>query len=125
MSGTKFPIRIDPVWRPLLLLGGATQGSSYLEIERDALIVRFGWLYQDTLQLSNIEGAEEGEWPIWMGIGWRVGFTDRLGLTGSYEGIVNVHFNEPIHVWRIASFKTMAVSLEDPTTFVAAISGLT
>jgi hypothetical protein len=124
MAGTRFPIRLDPVWRPLLLVGGATQGNSYLEIERDALIVHFGWLYGDTIPIENVESVEEGDWPIWMGVGWRVGFGSRFGLTGSFEGVVDVNFKEPVRVWRIATYKTMSVSLEDPKTFVAALSGL-
>lgn len=123
-AGTRFPIRMDPVWRPLLLVGGAMQGNSYLEINGDHLVVRFGWLYQDSIQLEDIESVEEGDWPIWMGVGWRIGFGQRFGLIGSYDGIVNIEFKEPLRVWQLMRCKRMSVSLEDPTTFVAALGGL-
>ena len=82
MSGTRFPMKIDPWWRALLLVGGATQSNSYLEIENEALIVRFGMLYQETLQIQDIESIEETDWPIWMGVGWRIGFGERFGRPG-------------------------------------------
>jgi len=122
MSGTRFPIKLDPWWRALLLVGGATQNNSYLEIDRDALIVRFGMLYQDTLSLDDVQSVEEAEWPIWMGIGWRIGFGQRFGLIGSYDGIVDVQFKEPLTVWRFAKFTRMSVSLEDPVAFVGALN---
>ena len=121
MSGTRFPMKLDPWWRALLLVGGATQSNSYLEIERDALIVRFGLLYEGTLRLEDIESVEEADWPIWMGIGWRIGFGERFGLIGSYDGVVEIRFREPLRVWRFASFKRLAVSLEDPVAFVGAL----
>ena len=122
MSGTRFPIKLDPWWRALLLVGGATQNNSYLEIERDALIVRFGMLYQDTLSLDDVESVEEADWPIWMGIGWRIGFAQRFGLIGSYDGIVDIQLKGPQRVWRLASFTRMSVSLEDPVAFVGALN---
>ncbi len=121
MSGTRFPMRLDPWWRPLLLAGGATTSNSYLEIDHEALIVRFGMLYQDTLQIQDIESVEETEWPIWMGVGWRLGFGQRFGLIGSFDGVVEMKLREPLRVWRFASFTRLAVSLEDPVAFVGAL----
>lgn len=60
-----------------------------------------------------------------MGVGWRIGFGDRFGLIGSYEGVVNIELKEPLRVWWIANYTKMAISLEDPKTFAAAMSGLT
>ncbi len=122
MSGTRFPMKLDPWWRALLLVGGATQSNSYLEIERDALIVRFGMLYQDTISLEDIESVGEADWPIWMGIGWRIGFGERFGLIGSYDGVVEMRLREASRVWRFVSFTRLAVSLEDPVAFVGALN---
>ena len=122
MSGTRFPMKIDPWWRALLLVGGATQSNSYLEIENEALTVRFGMLYQETLQIQDIESIEETDWPIWQGIGWRIGFGERFGLIGSYDGVVELRFREPLKVWRFVNFSRLAVSLEDPVAFVGALN---
>ena len=122
MSGTRFPMRLDPWWRPLLLAGGATQGNSYLEIEHEALTVRFGMLYQETLRLADIESVGEADWPVWMGIGWRIGFGERFGLIGSYDGVVEMRLREPLRVWRFANCTRLAVSLEDPVAFAGALN---
>ena len=122
MSGTRFPMKLDPWWRALLLVGGATQNNSYLEIEHEALIVRFGMLYQDTLQIQDIESVGEADWPLWMGVGWRIGFGERFGLIGSYDGVVELRLREPLKVWRFANFTRLAVSLEDPVAFVGALN---
>ena len=79
-------------------------------------------LYQDTLRLADIESVEEVDWPLWMGIGWRIGFGERFGLIGSYDGVVEMRLREPLRVWRFASFTRLAVSLEDPVAFVGALS---
>ena len=122
MSGTRFPMKLDPWWRALLLVGGATQGNSYLEIERAAVTARVGMLYQDTIRLEDIESVEEGDWPLWMGGGWRIGFGQRLGLIGSYDGVVELRLRQASRVWRFASFTRLAVSLEDPVAFVGALN---
>ncbi len=122
MSGTRFPMKLDPWWRALLLLGGATQSNSYLEIDNEALTVRFGMLYEGTLQIQDIESVEEADWPFWMGVGWRIGFGERFGLIGSYDGVVEMRLREPLKVWRFANFTRLAVSLEDPVAFVGALS---
>ena len=122
MSGTRFPMKLDPWWRALLLVGGATQSNSYLEIERDAVTAHFGMLYQDTIRFEDIESVEAVDWPIWMGIGWRIGFGERFGLIGSYDGVVELRLREAARVWRFVSFKRIAVSLEDPVAFIGALS---
>ncbi len=122
MSGTRFPMKLDPWWRALLLVGGATQSNSYLEIDGDTLTAHFGMLYQDTIRLADIESVEEADWPLWMGIGWRIGFGQRFGLIGSYDGVVEMRLREASRVWRFVSFKRLAVSLEDPVAFVGALS---
>jgi len=38
----RFQIRIDPVWRPLLLAGGATRENSYAELTDAGVRFRFG-----------------------------------------------------------------------------------
>ena len=124
MSGTRFAMRLDPVWRPVLLLLGARQSNSYLEVNGDALAVHFGFLYQNTLRLEDIESVQDSDWTWWRGIGWRIGFGDRFGLIGSYDGIVDIRLKENLRVWGFANHRCITVSLEDPKTFVAALSGL-
>ena len=52
MGLTRFPIRISPLWRPVLLLFGATEGRSFAEIEDGELHVRFGFLFDHRFPLA-------------------------------------------------------------------------
>ena len=83
MSETRFPMQLDPWWRPLLLVGGATPDNSYLELSDDELSLHFGLLFNRTIPREQIESAAEADWPLWMGVGWRAGFGGRYGLIGS------------------------------------------
>lgn len=122
MAGTRFQMRIDPWWQPLLLVGGGTQDGSYLELSDDALTVRFGWLFQRTIPRSDIEEAVPSRWPVWMGVGWRTDLRGLFGLIGSYRGVVELRLRAPIRVWGMLTCRRLAVSLEEPEQFVAALA---
>ena len=66
---TRFPIRRSPWWATLLLLFGATPGPSYVELAGDRLVARFGWLFNYSFPLADIEGAEMRSWPLVYRIG--------------------------------------------------------
>ena len=96
MSETRFPMQLDPWWRPLLLVGGATPDNSYPELTDDGRSLHFGLLFNRTILREQIESVAEADWPLWMGVGWRAGFGGRYGLIGSYQGIVELTLREPI-----------------------------
>lgn len=122
MSATRFQIRLNPWWRPLLLIGGATSDTSYLELNDDTLSVRFGWLFGHAIARSDIEDAAQSNWPAWYGIGWRTTFRGRFGLIGSLGGVVEIRLRRPIRVWRLPTCRRLAVSLEEPERFLEALS---
>jgi hypothetical protein len=113
---------MDPWWRALLLMGGATPQNSYVELDNGQITLSFGFFFRRTLARSDVERAEEAKWPVWMGVGWRTNFGDRLGLIGSYEGVVELHLRTPIRVWGLLNCKRVAVSVEEPAALVAALS---
>ena len=49
MSETRFSMRLDPWWWPLLLAGGATPDNSYLELTGYGLSLHFGLLFDRTI----------------------------------------------------------------------------
>jgi hypothetical protein len=58
----------------------------------------------------------DGDW-------WRTNMRGLIGLIGSYEGVVEVKPRGPIRSWvGIFPCQRIAVSLEDPDAFIAAIS---
>ncbi len=119
---TRFLMKLDPWWRPVLLVGGATPDNSYLEITDEGVTARFGVLFNRMIPRDQIESAAEADWPLWLGVGWRMAFGGRYGLIGSYNGIVELQLKEPIQVLRFLSFTSIAVSLEDPQAFIDALA---
>lgn len=122
MAEQRFAMKLDPWWRPMLLVGAATPDNSYLEITDEGVVARFGAFFNRTIPRDQIESAGESEWPIWLGVGWRAGFGGRCGLIGSYNGIVELQLAEPMQVLRVFSFTSLSVSLEDPRAFLEALA---
>ena len=114
---TRYSIRIDPWWRPLLLVGAATADNSYVDVGEEAVEVQFG-LFHRTIPRSEIEGAEPKRWPVWMGVGWRTDLRGTFGLIGSYQGVVEIRLRTPLRVWGVLNCPKLAVSLEEPDRFL-------
>ena len=82
----RFLIRRDAWLQPLLFLVGAVRDSnSYVAFEGDRVRVRFGWLFNQTFALSDIEAVEPMRWPWYTG--WAGVATCRglVGLVASLE----------------------------------------
>lgn len=119
----RFQMKIDPVWRPFVLVGGATKENSYVEVTDDEVSFNYGMLFRRTVPRSEIKDSRPRDWPWWMGIGWRSNLRDLVGLVGSYDGVVEVELEEPFRAWRLLPTKRIAVSLEDPEGFLSALNG--
>lgn len=123
----KFAIRIDWIWRPLLLIGGATPANSYVEVDGDEIHLRFGLMFNERILKANIAAASGRPWPWWRGIGLRAA-GEVCGLIGSREGVVELRLRERARVrigfipWPFGIGR-IAVSLEDPQACIDAISG--
>jgi hypothetical protein len=121
----RFLIRRDGWLQPLLFLIGLVRDSnSYLAVEGDRLRVRFGWFFNHTFPLSDIEGVERGRWPWYGGLGWRSNLAGLVGLVGSYRGVVEIRFRERHRVGGIMPFfklscDRLAVSLQEPDELIA------
>jgi hypothetical protein len=120
LAPRRFAIRRDPVWRPLLVLFGATSGRSYVQIEGDRLSARYGWLFDKAYRLSDIESVRRRGWPFFMGIGWRSNLVNLIGLIGSWNGVVEIRFREKQRGWLILPYSIirLAISLEEPEAFI-------
>jgi hypothetical protein len=112
------------LWRPLLLLFGATAGRSYVELAEDRLAARFGWLFDHSFPLSGIEGAARRSWPLLAGIGWRSNLVGVIGLIGSSAGVVEIRLRQRRWLWMLLPLpcNRLAVSLEDPQRFLEALN---
>ncbi len=111
--------------RPLLLLFGATDGQSYVEVRSNSIYARFGW-HRIEIPLASIRSAVPSSWPWYAGIGWRSNLRSTLGLIGTYEGIVKLAIDPPqptrllLIPFRV---RDLYLSLEDPSGFLAALDG--
>ncbi len=121
----RFQIRVDPVWRPFVLIGGATRENSYVEVTDDGITVCFGLLFKRTIPRGDVKDVFVRSWPLWYGIGWRSNLRGVIGLVGSYTGVVEIRLNERGRAWGVFPCDRIGVSLEDPGGFIAAVKGKT
>jgi hypothetical protein len=121
----RFQIKRDGWVRPLLWPFGGTESRSYLEITPDGLHLRFGWFFDKRISFAEIESVRPGHWPWWGGMGWRCNLVGRIGLVGSYSGIVDLTLRRRHWVWMALlplPCDRYTVSLEDPQGFVGTLS---
>jgi len=123
-EATRFPILRSSWWAPLLSLFGATPERSYVELADGRLVARFGWLFNYSFPLADIEGAGPRSWPLLHGVGWRSNLFGVIGLIGARENVVEVRLKQRRWVWMLLplSCNRLAVSLEDPAAFLEALA---
>ena len=122
MTEERFRMRLDSWWQPLLLAGGATHENSFVELRDSDVRLRFGYLFDKTLSLQDVESVQEAAWPWYLGVGWRTNFMGLMGLIGSYRGVVELTLREPQRAMGVFRFRRLAVSLEEPQRFVEAVA---
>ncbi|WP_434416508.1 hypothetical protein [Nannocystis pusilla] len=118
-----FPIRITPLLRPLLFPLRASGERAAVHVGGGHVEVEFGVLFHGSFALEQIEHVSRSTWPWWSGLGLRIGARGRVGLIGSLEGVVCIHFNRPQRVraplpWRC---RELYLSLHDPDGFIATV----
>lgn len=116
----RYAIARSSLWRPLLLLLGATDERSWLDIGPAEVVAEFGWK-QITVRRANIAGAERSSWPWWSGIGWRTDLRHAVGLIGAVRPIVRIrlHTAQRISLLGIPIRMTeLYLSVDDPDAIV-------
>jgi hypothetical protein len=114
----RFQIRIDPVWRPLLLAGGATRENSYAELTDAGVRFRFGLLFDRLIPYEDVKAVFGRSWPFLYGIGWRSNLRGVIGLIGSYHDVVEVRLKgRARRAWGVFPMDRLGISLEEPERF--------
>ena len=114
----RFQIRIDPVWRPLLLAGGATRENSYAELTDPGVRFRFGLLFDRLIPYEDVKAVFGRSWPFLYGIGWRSNLRGVIGLIGSYHDVVEVRLKgRARRAWSVFPMDRIGISLEEPERF--------
>lgn len=118
---TRFAVRIDPVWRPLLAPFGAMESGSYAEVRNHGIHIHFGFLFERTFSHEEIASASRWQPAWWNGIGFRSNLRGRISLLGSHQGVVEVRLKRTTRSWGILPCKRIVISLQDPDGFLAAL----
>ena len=122
-DGQRFAIARSRWWRPLLALFGGTAARSYVTVNDDGCVARFGF-NRIALPHEHIAAAEVGKWPWYGGIGWRTNFKDTLGLIGTRDGVVLITLAAPVRTRLLKipiTVTKLYVSVEDPQGVIAAL----
>ena len=95
----RFPIRLGPRSRPILLLFGVREGTAWVDLDRDWLVARFGWSHART-PVSNIRAWRiEGPWRWLTAIGLRRSIRHGdFTFGGNHRGGVRIDFHEPVRI---------------------------
>ena len=121
----RFPISISAAFRPLFALFGFRARSSYVELEDDALVFRFGTAHE-RVPLSAVAGVGRTRWPFYYGLGAKLGPDEGVAYVGSMKDVVRVDLRapQPMNVWgpfARAAARNVIVSVEDGDGFIAAL----
>lgn len=121
---SRYAIRRSPFWAWALLIIGATEDRSYVDIDPQRLVAQFGWKRIEVSR-SDVLGAERSKWPWWGGIGWRSDLRHSIGLIGALSPIVRVHVRpQPITMLGIPHKLTdLYLSVENPDAVVRELNG--
>ena len=120
----RFPILYTGINAKVFPFLGMPRGGSYVELDDEVVRVRLGWGFTAQITRRAITGARRG--PDVKGItagahGWR----GRWLVNASRQGIVHLDVDPPARAWTLAipvRLRRLAVSLEDPDGFLAALA---
>lgn len=119
----RFQIRIDPIWRPLLVIGGATPENSFVQVTNQEITFSLGLLFRRTIPRSEVQAVFRRSWPLLYGVGWRSNLRGVIGLIGSYDNVVEVRLlRRQRPAWLVFPCDRICASLEDPDGFVEVLN---
>jgi hypothetical protein len=119
----RYAIRVDPMFRGLFALLGASAQHDYVDVGAGHIEVHLGWLFRTSIPRSAITAAKHHAdmFGGWGAHGWR----GRWLVNGSSKGVVEINLTprQParlLGIWPL-SLQTLYVSLVEPDAFLAAL----
>ena len=121
----RYPIKISSAWQPMFAIFGFSANSSYVEVDDGELTLCFGTA-KETVPLENVANVVQRRWPLFFGLGPKLGPDGGVAYVGSTDGVLQIWFKEPIamNVWgpfRHSKAKCVTISLHDPAGFKRAL----
>ena len=120
----RFPMRLDPWWRPVLLIIGATPDNSCVEVSDDRVDVSLG-VFRYTLPRADVVSARHVDTNWTWGIGVHTNFVADLVVNGSLAGMVELALVRPYQTNVLGlpvRCQRLHVSVEDPDGLIAALT---
>jgi len=119
----RYPIRLGPRSRPLLLLFGVRQSNAYVDLNGD-LDAHFGF-FRLTTPVENVSRWRiEGPWSWFTAIGVRRGiFKADVSFDGNHIAGVRLDFKQRVPWLKVFHPPTFYVTVDDLEGFTAALAG--
>jgi hypothetical protein len=123
-TAESYSIRVDPLFRGLFSALGASSHRDFVDVDREKLNVRLGWLFRATIPRSAVASGHHHAdmYGGWGAHGWR----GRWLVNGSSKGIVELDLKPRQRAWLLGvlpiRLRSLYVSLNDPNGFLTALS---
>lgn len=121
----RYAFEVEPLMKLLLLPFGGTPENCFAAIEAETLHVKMGWLFDHHLPLANIRHVGPDHWPMYLGLGVRLGFKGTYGVIASGQQVVSLQFRtpQPLKSFGPLRFKArqLFLALEQDKAFIAAL----
>jgi hypothetical protein len=124
-STWRFPIRLDPWWRPVLWLVGVVPRTAYVAVTVETVRVRFGFFHYRFPRASIVAARRLAGAKLWsMGIGIHGNLVSSLAINGSLDGVVELRLAPPRTCWVLCipmRVSRLYLSLAAPDDFLRAL----
>jgi hypothetical protein len=114
--------QIEPWMLPLLMPFQVTQDQAYVAVEGDKLHVKMGRLFDELIEIETIKQVSLGKWPIWGGLGHRIGLKHDMAVLASTKNVVKIHFKtaQPLKAIGPVYLKVhdFYLALQEPQDFI-------
>jgi hypothetical protein len=94
-SGQRFHIPLTWWILPVLLVMGVLPRRCFLEIFAGSMRVKFGWLFNRTIDMDRVECVRAVRVPWYVGPGVHIDSRWRIFVTGSYGDAVEIVLRPP------------------------------
>ncbi len=120
MTTIRFPLRLGPRQRWLLLPWGVLPGNAWVRLEDDQLVARFGFFSLRTPIANIVRWEISGPFRWFSALGVRRSIRDaRVTFGSSDHGGVRLDFREPVRFARLLKPPALYVTVDDLEGFAA------
>lgn len=122
-TAERYSIRVDPLFRGLFSVLGAGSHHDFVDVGRETLTVRLGWMFRASIPRSAVASGHHHAdvYGGWGAHGWR----GRWLVNGSSKGIVQLDLEPRQRAWLLGvvpiRLRGLYVSLNDPNGFLDAV----